>query len=40
MMTSEIAPELVRAVKRAADEGSVKLLDLGVGYNADACGST
>ena len=40
MMTSEIAPEAYAPLKRAADAGKVKLLDLGVGYNADASGST
>ena len=36
VMTSEIAPEAYAPLKRAADAGKVKLLDLGVGYNADA----
>ena len=36
MMTSEIAPETYALLKRAADAGKVKLLDLGVGYNANA----
>ena len=36
MMTSEIAPEAYAPLKRAADEGRVKLLDLGVSRNADA----
>jgi len=35
-MTSEIAPEAYAPLKRAADAGRVKLLDLGVGYNANA----
>jgi peptide/nickel transport system substrate-binding protein len=35
MMTSEIAPEAYAPLKRAADEGRVKLLDLGVSRNAD-----
>ena len=35
MMTSEIAPEGYASLKRAADEGRVKLLDLGVSRNAD-----
>jgi peptide/nickel transport system substrate-binding protein len=35
-MTSEIAPEAYAVLKRAADAGRVKLLDLGVGYNANA----
>jgi len=36
VMTSEIAPEAYALLKRAADAGRVKLLDLGVGYNANA----
>ncbi|HET6958480.1 MAG TPA: ABC transporter substrate-binding protein [Vicinamibacterales bacterium] len=36
MMTSEISPEAYAPLKRAADEGRVKLLDLGVSRNADA----
>ena len=35
MMTSEIAPEAYAPLKRAADRGRVKLLDLGVSRNAD-----
>ena len=35
MMTSEIPPESYAPMKRAADEGRVKLLDLGVSRNAD-----
>jgi peptide/nickel transport system substrate-binding protein len=35
-MTSEIAPEAYASLKRAADAGRVKLLDLGIGYNANA----
>ena len=35
-MASEIAPEAYAALKRAADEGRVKLLDLGVGLGADS----
>jgi peptide/nickel transport system substrate-binding protein len=35
MMTSEIAPDSYAPLKRAADTGRVKLLDLGVGYNAN-----
>lgn len=35
MMTSEIAPEAYAPLKRAAGEGRVKLLDLGVSRNAD-----
>src|SRR5262249_58665108 len=35
-MTSEIAPEAYASLKRAADAGRVKLLDLGVSYNANA----
>ena len=36
MMTSEIAPEDYAPLKRAADAGRVKLLDLGVGFDADS----
>ena len=36
MMTSEISPDAYAPLKRAADEGRVKLLDLGVSRNADA----
>jgi peptide/nickel transport system substrate-binding protein len=35
-MSSEIAPEAYAAMKRAAGAGRVQLLDLGVGYNANA----
>jgi len=35
-MTVEVAPESYAAIKRAADAGKVKLMDVGVGYNADA----
>jgi peptide/nickel transport system substrate-binding protein len=35
MMTSEISPEAYAPLKRAADEGRLKLLDLGVSRNAD-----
>ena len=35
MMTSEIAPDAYAPLKRAADQGRVKLLDLGVSLNAD-----
>ena len=35
MMTSEIAPEAYAPLKRAADQGRVTLLDLGVSRNAD-----
>ena len=35
MMTSEISPDAYAPLKRAADEGRVKLLDLGVSHNAD-----
>jgi len=35
MMTSEISPDAYAALKRAADEGRVKLLDLGVSRNAE-----
>ena len=35
MMTSEILAEAYAPLKRAADEGRVKLLDLGVSRNAD-----
>jgi peptide/nickel transport system substrate-binding protein len=34
MMTSEISPEAYAPLKRAADQGRVKLLDLGVSRNA------
>ena len=36
MMTSEIAPEAYAAIKRATDEGRLRLLDLGVAYRADS----
>ncbi len=36
LMSSEIAPEAYAAMKRAADAGRVRLLDLGVAYNANA----
>jgi len=36
MMTSEIAPDSYAPLKRAADQGRVKLLDLGVSRNADS----
>jgi peptide/nickel transport system substrate-binding protein len=36
MMTSEISPDAYAPLKRAADQGRVKLLDLGVARNADA----
>jgi peptide/nickel transport system substrate-binding protein len=36
MMTSAISPAAYAPMKRAADEGRVKLLDLGVSRNADA----
>jgi peptide/nickel transport system substrate-binding protein len=36
MMTSEIAPEGYGALKRAADAGRLKLLDLGVGLTPDS----
>jgi peptide/nickel transport system substrate-binding protein len=36
VMNSEIAPEAYAALKRAADAGRLQLLDLGVGYNANA----
>ena len=36
MTTTEIAPEDYAPLKRAADAGRVKLLDLGVGFDADA----
>jgi peptide/nickel transport system substrate-binding protein len=36
MMTSEISPDAYAPLKRAADEGRVKLLDLGVSRNSDA----
>ena len=35
-MASEIAPEAYAALKRAADEGRVKLIELGVGLGADS----
>src|SRR5438128_6192834 len=35
MMASEISPDAYAPLKRAADEGRVKLLDLGVARNAD-----
>jgi peptide/nickel transport system substrate-binding protein len=35
VMTSEISPEAYAPLKRAADQGRVKLLDLGVSRNAD-----
>jgi peptide/nickel transport system substrate-binding protein len=35
MMASEISPDAYAPLKRAADEGRVKLLDLGVSHNAD-----
>src|SRR4029077_8818005 len=35
MRTSEISPDAYAPLKRAADEGRVKLLDLGVSRNAD-----
>jgi len=35
MMTSEISPEAYAPLKRAADQGRVKLLNLGVSRNAD-----
>src|SRR6185436_1609724 len=35
MMSSEISPDAYAPLKRAADEGRVKLLDLGVSHNAD-----
>ena len=35
-MTIELAPESYATVKRSAEAGKVKLMDLGVGYNADA----
>jgi peptide/nickel transport system substrate-binding protein len=35
MMTTEISPDSYAPLKRAADEGRVKLLDLGVSRNAD-----
>jgi len=35
MMTSEISPDAYAPLKRAADQGRVKLLDLGVSHNAD-----
>jgi peptide/nickel transport system substrate-binding protein len=36
MMTTEISPEEYAPLKRAADEGHVKLYDLGVSRNADS----
>ena len=36
MMTSEITPASYAPIKRAADEGHVQLLDLGVAYIADS----
>jgi len=35
MMTSEISPDAYAPLKRAADQGRVKLIDLGVSHNAD-----
>ena len=35
-MTSEIAPEAYAPLKRAADQGRLRLLDLGMGYGADS----
>src|SRR6185369_14162661 len=35
MMTSQITPEAYAPMKRAADQGRVKLYDLGVSRNAD-----
>jgi peptide/nickel transport system substrate-binding protein len=35
MMTSEISPDAYAPLKRAADQGRVKLLDVGVSRNAD-----
>src|SRR4029077_13483884 len=35
MMTSEISPDAYASMKRAADQGRVKLLELGVSHNAD-----
>ena len=35
MMSSEISPDAYAPLKRAADQGRVKLLDLGVSHNAD-----
>jgi peptide/nickel transport system substrate-binding protein len=35
-VSSEIAPEAYAGMKRAAEAGRVQLLDLGVGYNANA----
>jgi peptide/nickel transport system substrate-binding protein len=35
MMTSEISPDAYAPLKRAADQGRVKLMDLGVSRNAD-----
>ena len=36
MMTSEIAPEAYAPIKRAADQGRVRLFDLGVALNPDS----
>src|SRR6202035_3769704 len=36
MMTSEIAPEAYASLKRASEEGRLRLLDLGVAYVADS----
>jgi peptide/nickel transport system substrate-binding protein len=36
MMTSEIAPEAYGPLKRAADQGRVRMFDLGVAYVADS----
>lgn len=36
MMTSEISPDAYAPLKRAAEQGRVKLLDLGVSRNADS----
>jgi peptide/nickel transport system substrate-binding protein len=36
MMTSEISPDAYAPLKRAADQGRVKLIDAGVSRNADA----
>jgi peptide/nickel transport system substrate-binding protein len=36
VISSEIAPEAYASIKRAAEAGRVQLLDMGVGYNADA----
>ena len=35
MMSAEISPDAYAPIKRAADQGRVKLLDLGVSHNAD-----